>query len=66
MATCSWERCPCPTSRPCYYRLQHVTTCRQPFAGWQGIEPPGTQDRSAEQREVDRHLQEQAREGARR
>jgi hypothetical protein len=52
-------------ARLLYYRLQHVTTCRQPFAGW-GSEPPAPEDRSPEQREVDRHLEEQMREGARR
>ena len=52
--------------RRLYYRLQYVTTCRQPSDGWQGLEPLSAEDRSAEQREVDRHLQDQVCEGARR
>ncbi len=47
-----------------YYRLRHVTTCQRPFDGWQNAELPSTEDSTAEQREVDRHLEEQAREGA--
>lgn len=51
-------------ARLLYYRLQHVSTCQRPFDGWQTAQPPPKEERTAEEREVDRHLEEQAREAA--
>lgn len=43
-------------------RLQHISTCERPAPGWQRVQPPSTEDRTEEQREVDRHLEEQLQE----